>query len=228
MSVEDALKQLENISLPSERYSYLKQLKDNNLETFQNIINNGLENFPVCISDLHLSSSDLSELDKKIESSIIDSTISPQIAVITCKSELDEEYVVDLHRHVKTAGINISNILSIIMGYNEEDLDRVIKLLNKLYPGIHILLILMDSLVLFFSSNATVFEPVLEFFEEATLSIWLVKNDGYFNYNDLEYLEDEDGEDNGYENFGQLISYCRTKLLQRIFVKMAAVQSRGS
>jgi hypothetical protein len=85
----------------------------------------------------------LDKLEQRVIDSIIeDSLLSPHIAVINNHQDFADKFVVKLHSHLKTAGINIGNALPITVDLkNIDELDKVIKLLIGLYPNLHILYI---------------------------------------------------------------------------------------
>ncbi|GBC43250.2 hypothetical protein GLOIN_2v1480580 [Rhizophagus irregularis DAOM 181602=DAOM 197198] len=143
------------------------------------------------------TSSDLSRLDKleqRIINSIIgDDLLSPQIAVINNCQDFVDKFVVKLHSHLKIAGINIGNALPITVDLKSiDELDKIIKLLIGLYPKLHILYIdRNNSIVMFLSSDRSISDDVLEFFEKCypdtnskTLKAltWRIKDDLYHSY----------------------------------------------
>ncbi|CAB4473305.1 unnamed protein product [Rhizophagus irregularis] len=127
------------------------------------------------------------------DSIIGDDLLSPQIAVINNCQDFVDKFIVKLHSHLKIAGINIGNALPITVDLKSiDELDKIIKLLIGLYPKLHILYIdRNDSIVTFLSSDRSISDDVLEFFEKCypdtnskTLKalIWRIKDDLYHSY----------------------------------------------
>ena len=60
---------------------------------------------------------------------------------------INEPYVVEFLDYMKAAEINIGTILPIIIDLNDDELDNVIKSLIKKYPGIHVLITSIVSII---------------------------------------------------------------------------------